>query len=172
MPSAYGHTNGHHLVNTNSMAAALTNGQTPNSHISASSTASPHRHAGSMSAGGHPANQIQTQTPQTNEDVGIREVWAHNLDEEFVRIRKIVQHYPFVAMDTEFPGVVAKPIGQFTSNSEYMYQIMRSNITLLKIIQIGLTFMNAEGKKPDGYCTWQYVCPRIDRVAHEFRHTI
>nr|XP_027205944.1 CCR4-NOT transcription complex subunit 7-like [Dermatophagoides pteronyssinus]XP_027205945.1 CCR4-NOT transcription complex subunit 7-like [Dermatophagoides pteronyssinus] len=162
MPSAYGHTNGHHLVNTNSMAAALTNGQTPSSAITASSTSSPHR-VGTINAGshgGHPSNQTQThgqaQAPQTNEEVGIREVWAHNLDEEFIRIRKIVQHYPFVAMDTEFPGVVAKPIGQFTSNSEYMYQIMRSNITLLKIIQIGLTFMNAEGKKPDGFCTWQF----------------
>lgn len=168
MPSAYGHTNGHHMVNTNSMA--LTNGQTPTSAIAASTSSPAHRHAagiGSMNAGnhgggsvGHPSNQTQThgppQTPQTNEEVGIREVWAHNLEEEFIRICKIVQHYPFVAMDTEFPGVVAKPIGQFTSNSEYMYQIMRSNITLLKIIQIGLTFMNADGKKPDGHCTWQF----------------
>ncbi len=35
----------------------------------------------------------------------VREVFADNLDEEFKLIRDAVEDYPFVAMDTEFPGM-------------------------------------------------------------------
>ena len=37
--------------------------------------------------------------------------------------------------DTEFPGVVAKPVGSFKTNSDYHYQTLRCNVHLLKIIQ-------------------------------------
>ena len=38
----------------------------------------------------------------------------------------MVQEFPYVAMDTEFPGVVARPIGEFKSTSDYQYQVMCS----------------------------------------------
>jgi len=30
----------------------------------------------------------------------LHEVWSHNLDHEFAMIRELIEHYPFVAMDT------------------------------------------------------------------------
>ena len=59
-------------------------------------------------------------------------------------------------MDTEFPGVVARPIGEFKSSSDYQYQLLRCNVDLLKIIQLGVTFMDDKGNLPDGITTWQF----------------
>ena len=59
-------------------------------------------------------------------------------------------------MDTEFPGVVARPIGEFKSSSDYQYQLLRCNVDLLKIIQLGVTFMDDRGNLPDGITTWQF----------------
>jgi len=86
----------------------------------------------------------------------IRDVWAENVDAEFVTIREAIVNYPYVAMDTEFPGVVARPIGSFKSSSDFHYQTLRCNVDLLKIIQIGLTLCNEEGQLAPGICTFQF----------------
>jgi len=62
----------------------------------------------------------------------------------------------YVAMDTEFPGVVAKPIGDAYS-AGYMYQTLQCNVDLLKIIQLGISFCDGEGKTPAVGCfCWQF----------------
>lgn len=72
-------------------------------------------------------------------------------------ILQVVQKYNYVAMDTEFPGVVARPIGEFRSTADYQYQMLRCNVDLLRIIQLGLTFLDESGKTPGGsYTTWQF----------------
>ncbi|MGH0166569.1 UNVERIFIED_CONTAM: hypothetical protein FKN15_057812 [Acipenser sinensis] len=86
----------------------------------------------------------------------ICEVWASNLEEEMRKIRQIIQSFNFIAMDTEFPGVVVRPIGEFRSTVDYQYQLLRCNVDLLKIIQLGLTFMNEDGDYPPGTTTWQF----------------
>ena len=93
---------------------------------------------------------------QDPENARIREVWAANLEQEMIVIRDIIDHYPYIAMDTEFPGVVARPIGNFKNSSDYHFQTLRCNVDLLKIIQLGLTFTNAKGQLPDGIHTWQF----------------
>lgn len=71
-------------------------------------------------------------------------------------MRETLIEYPYIAMDTEFPGVVARPIGEFKSSSDYQYQLLRCNVDLLKIIQIGFTFYNDKGEQPPGGSTWQF----------------
>jgi len=78
----------------------------------------------------------------------VREVWQGNLESEMAIIRSIVDDYPYVAMDTEFPGVVSRLVGKFQSSGEYHYQMLRCNVDMLKLIQLGLTFTDAEGNLP------------------------
>ncbi|EFA83975.1 CAF1 family protein [Heterostelium album PN500] len=86
----------------------------------------------------------------------IREVWAHNLEEEMAIIRDLIEDYNYIAMDTEFPGIVTRPVGSYRTSSDYHYQTLRLNVDLLKIIQLGLTFADSEGNLANHTCTWQF----------------
>ncbi|KAB5570366.1 CCR4-NOT transcription complex subunit 7 [Coniochaeta sp. 2T2.1] len=87
--------------------------------------------------------------PTRNQAKGrIREVWKHNLHEEMKVLRDLVDKYPYVAMDTEFPGIVSRPMGGFRGKSDYHYQCLRTNVDMLKIIQIGLSLFNEDGQPP------------------------
>ena len=50
--------------------------------------------------------------------------------------------------DTEFPGLVARPMGSFRGKSDYHYQCLRCNVDLLKIIQLGITLFTEDGEQP------------------------
>lgn len=96
-----------------------------------------------------------------NEPVEIREVWNDNLEQEFALIRDIVDNYPYVAMDTEFPGVVLRPLANFNHIHDYNYQTLKDNVDMLKLIQLGLTFSDENGNLPtcettNTCCIWQF----------------
>jgi len=97
-----------------------------------------------------------TTSTSSSSPTEIREVWNYNLYEAFSQICQLVQDYPFVAMDTEFPGIVAKPTGNFNTMDEYKYQLVKCNVDLLKMIQLGITLFDAQGNRPPGVCTWQF----------------
>ncbi|KAI1393909.1 CAF1-domain-containing protein [Hypoxylon trugodes] len=78
----------------------------------------------------------------------IREVWKHNFEEEMTALMDLVDDFPYVAMDTEFPGIVGRPMGNFRGKSDYHYQCLRVNVDLLKVIQIGISLFNEKGETP------------------------
>eukprot|EP00339_Tiarina_fusa_P025228 CAMPEP_0117006234 /NCGR_PEP_ID=MMETSP0472-20121206/6537_1 /TAXON_ID=693140 ORGANISM="Tiarina fusus, Strain LIS" /NCGR_SAMPLE_ID=MMETSP0472 /ASSEMBLY_ACC=CAM_ASM_000603 /LENGTH=164 /DNA_ID=CAMNT_0004707645 /DNA_START=18 /DNA_END=509 /DNA_ORIENTATION=- len=84
------------------------------------------------------------------------DVWAYNLEEEMKKLMDTLEDYKYIAMDTEFPGTVAKPIGTFKSRSDHQYQLLRANVDLLNIIQLGVTLFDGKGNNPRGPCSWQF----------------
>ncbi|GMH15893.1 hypothetical protein Nepgr_017734 [Nepenthes gracilis] len=95
-----------------------------------------------------------------SDSIQIREVWDENLEGEISLIRDIVDDYPYVAMDTEFPGIVLRPVGSFKNSCDCYYQTVKDNVDMLKLIQLGLTFSDAQGNLPtcgtDKCCIWQF----------------
>ncbi|XP_041016885.1 probable CCR4-associated factor 1 homolog 7 [Juglans microcarpa x Juglans regia] len=94
------------------------------------------------------------------DSIQIRDVWNDNLEEEFALIREVVDNYNYIAMDTEFPGVVLRPVGTFKNINDYNYQTLKDNVDMLKLIQLGLTFSDEHGNLPtcgtDMFCIWQF----------------
>ena len=78
-------------------------------------------------------NNVTGDQPIVVNDFAIIDVWSNNVEEEFRRICELATTHGFryVAMDTEFPGVVARPYGTFRSHTDYQYQVLRSSAPCL-----------------------------------------
>ena len=102
--------------------------------------------------------KIQQQIPKqnqifSNQSNRIREVYADNFVQEIKNISGYLTQYPYVGMDTEFPGVIYPcPVASF----DYYYQYTKVNVDKLKLIQLGITLTNDKGEFPAGICTWQF----------------
>ncbi|KAK0415943.1 hypothetical protein QR680_012206 [Steinernema hermaphroditum] len=91
------------------------------------------------------------------QEILIVNVWNGNLEAEFIRIREMIEKFPYVAMDTEFPGVVYKPLDNFfKSKEDYTYKMVTCNVDNLKLIQVGFALMNEKGELPYGNTVWQF----------------
>ena len=106
--------------------------------------------AGAGSSGGGSSAALESVT-----DVEIRDVWADNLDAEMVNVRRLAEKYRYISMDTEFPGIVARPLERMEASAFY-YENVRINVDLMKIIQLGITFTDDKGRPLDGCCCFQF----------------
>jgi CCR4-NOT transcription complex subunit 7/8 len=70
-------------------------------------------------------------------------------------IRTLIETHPYVAMDTEFPGVVARPVSE-TYSPDFHYKSLKLNVDLLKIIQLGLSFADEDGNFAKKCPCWQF----------------
>lgn len=154
------------FVNANNIAQASFSRNTPLSDTTLlnSATSNPiySRTLNNLTALQDPYDAVSQLQPQ---DPRIREVWTTNLKQEMAVLRQLVdeQGYTYIAMDTEFPGIVARPVGAFTSKADYHYQTLRCNVDLLKMIQLGITIFKPDGSLPTDprnrdslVCTWQF----------------
>lgn len=83
-------------------------------------------------------------------------MYCDTLAWEMARIREVITTHKYVAMDTEFPGVVVRPVDAFLGTKEYNYKTLRCNVDILKIIQLGLTFCDENGNLAPGCPCWQF----------------
>lgn len=113
-------------------------------HIHSQSLIPQHLKAQAMSLSDHPLHP----------NVVTRSVWHDNLESEFQLIRSIIDAYPLISMDTEFPGVLvrsdaaASPFLRHRRPAAH-YAVLKANVDRLHLIQIGLTLSDDEGNLPN-----------------------
>jgi CCR4-NOT transcription complex subunit 7/8 len=91
--------------------------------------------------------------PQWPTETVIKNVWKHNFKEEILKISNLLEKYPYIAMDTEFPGIIVRAQGDVR---DPQYQTIKSNVDRLKLIQVGITLSDSEGNFPPETSTWQF----------------
>ncbi|XP_049407725.1 probable CCR4-associated factor 1 homolog 9 [Solanum stenotomum] len=80
----------------------------------------------------------------------IREVWADNLKKTFEEISDSIDKFPYISMDTEYPGrIYNSPVPFSQQSPAEKYNVLKLNVDELKLIQVGITLSDANGNLPE-----------------------
>ena len=101
----------------------------------------------------HVQNLKISDTNDTNERLGIIEVYEDNFIEQIKNIGYLLEDYNYIGMDTEFPGTVFHLENR---TEDFYYKSLKKNVDKLKLIQLGITLTNEKGDYPNPYHTWQF----------------
>ncbi|GMH34478.1 hypothetical protein BSKO_02312 [Bryopsis sp. KO-2023] len=94
--------------------------------------------------------------PSIDRIPGIRNVWSFNLEEEVRLLSDLVDDYPYVSFDTEFPGTLVRSLDR---SEDGEYKAVKWNVDMLKLIQLGITLMDEDGNLAEVHglpCSWQF----------------
>jgi len=83
----------------------------------------------------------------------IKEVYAEDFVREMAKISELIEKYPFISLDTEFPGFL---YNSYLENSKSNYPNIKRNVDSMKLIQVGFTLSDEDGKFPEEISTWQF----------------
>ncbi|KAL5225821.1 hypothetical protein ABZP36_012460 [Zizania latifolia] len=89
------------------------------------------------------------------DDVEVRDVWAHNLENEVAKIHALLPRYYVVCIDTEFPGTVhGCNTPHYLRTPRESYAVVKRNVDELQLLQLGITLSSpSAGRSP---VVWQF----------------
>ncbi|CDS35916.1 CCR4 NOT transcription complex subunit 7 [Echinococcus multilocularis] len=97
----------------------------------------------------------------------VLDIWANNFHEGMRMVRRLAKCARYVAVDTEFPGVVAKVFGEYVNTFDQAYHNIKVNIDMLRPIQIGFSFFGERGQCVDSVATVQFNLKwNVDNETH------
>ena len=90
------------------------------------------------------------------DNCGILDVWSEDVRPVLREIERIVKRYEIIAIDTEFPGTCIDVIGLENNPQTVEFHNMRFNVNTTKLIQLGMSFSDSNGARPEPYHTFQF----------------
>ncbi|MES1918430.1 CCR4-NOT transcription complex subunit 8 [Bonamia ostreae] len=84
------------------------------------------------------------------------DVWSYNLNQEMTNLSQSVELCSFVAINTEYPGIIIRPIQSYQNFNDYRYSVVRNNVNLLKIIEFSLTLFDENGKELEKAANYKF----------------